>query len=472
MIFRDLLPLPTGELAVRPAFAAIFDAGYASSVVMHWFFSFRVSTSDETRYCITTDNGTTKTLLLVDGESGVTIQSITLPFGARVDLASAALVHGQLIVAVPGGGVYWGWDNNTLEAIAKPTAGIMTGLDTLDPPDGGVAECSGRAAYHDGTTVYISDPLLPRAVVGNNLVTPPMGGRIMRLMSGERGDLWIVTSNEVYRIPADNLAQGQGLQGSLARTREYVARHPLSVAYAGDRPWGLTETGVIPLDGSGEEIRVLPEVAWGRYGWYLPTTLDGARLYGGGDTLLVACGSGTTIMLNVRTGFRSVWNFGAEYNVSDELVRGYDPVGIGATFDRRMAIGTSGRVVRLDGDYDWHSPAVLVSGGVITRDVGGPEASTVVRQIHVRSDAPGGVTIGDDISNEESITSSESRAPIPGTATWASSTVANSRMERYEGRQAIRGDERCVEVSAGGGSSRIDPGSMVATHVSPQRTHK
>lgn len=465
MIYRNLLPQPGGDLAVRPGLWRCVE-----QADLRWFGSYRISTTDETRWILVTD----ASLILVDAESGATIQTITLSTGARSENTTMALVHGQVLVCVPGSGVYWGWDNNTLELIEKSTAGVFTDLDTLDHPDSGVAEYSGRAVYHDGSTVYVSDPLLPRAIVGNNAFTPPMGGRIQRLLTGENGDLWIVTSNEVYRLPSDNAGQGQGIQGGLERTREYAARSQLHVAYAGDRPWGLTARGVIPLDSmNAEEVQLVPPSGWGARSFGIPVSLDAAKLYGDGDTLMCSVGNGVVIYLDVRTGFHSLWDVGSEYGVDSELTDSYDPCGLGQTFDRQRAIGCSVGVLRLDGYSDWHENLPYVSGGVIMTDAGGPATSVVVRTVNLRTDTPFGGSFESGIDDQQVFATAENRAPAPGTVTdWATETVADGRMERYQARMEVRGDERCVELRVSGGTFRVDPGSAWSTSVSPERTHQ
>lgn len=466
LIARDMWPLPSGELAVRPGLAKILDyapADFAEEIA--FFRSFRVSTTDEVRWIVIA-NGV---LDLVDAESGETIQSITLPETANAALASVAQVEGRLLVAVPGGDLYYGWDNNTLEPIQAAAAGIIDTLDTLLPPTACVAEYSGRAAYTDGTSVFVSDPLIPRAVVGNNVFTPPGGGSVLRLLTGERGDLWVVTSSEVFILPSENAAQGQGLQGGLRRTAEYRARDGLAVAYAADRPWGLTDEGVVSLDSERREIRVVPRTAWGSSNTRLPNSCAAARLLGYGSTLVLDFGDGVHAVVDARTGFASAWNT-PEYAVDTR--GGFAGLGVG--FEGSLVVATGYAVCGLewynDGD---ENGASAVTGGFVFTEVGGPDNAGTVREIRVRTDSYRATGGEDAAGTSYSENSHEDRAPVPGTVTdWSTETIAAPMLERFSFRLELVGDERCAEAYALGALARVYAGTDRTTRVTPERTHQ
>lgn len=466
LIARDLWPLPSGELAVRPGLAKILDyspAGVSEEIV--FFRSFRVSTTDEVRW-IVIHNGL---LDLVEAETGETIQSITLASTANGALASVAQVEGRLLVAVPGGDLYYGWDNNTLEPIQAANSGIIDSLDTLLPPDACVAEYSGRAAYTDGTSVYVSDPLIPRAVVGNNIFTPPGGGSVLRLLTGEGGDLWVVTSSEVFILPSFNAAQGQGLQGGLKRTAEYRARDGLALAYAADRPWGLTEEGVISLDSERRAIRCVPRTAWGTTSTRLPTTCSRARLHGYGDTLVLDFGDGLFVVVNARTGFASAWN-SPEYVADTRSAF----AGLGVGFEGSLVLATGYSVCGLEW-YDDGSEAssYTVTGGFVFTEIGGPDNAGTVREIRIRTDSHRAYGGEDVAGTSYSENTHEGRTPVAGTVTdWSTAEIAAPMLERFSFRLEVVGDERCAEAYAEGAMSRVYAGSDRTMRVTPERTHQ
>lgn len=467
LIARDLWPLPSGELAVRPGLAKILDYEPATPAEEIVFFrSFRVSTTDEVRWIVIHDG----LLDLVDAETGETIQSISLAATANGALASVAQVEGRLLVAVPGGDLYYGWDNNTLEPIQAANAGIIDTLDTLLPPDACVAEYSGRAAYTDGTSVYVSDPLIPRAVVGNNVFTPPGGGAVLRLMTGENGDLWVVTSSEVFILPSENAAQGQGLQGGLRRTAEFRARDGLAVAYAADRPWGLTHEGVISLDAERRTIRCVPRTAWGSSQTRLPTTCASARLHGYGHMLVLDFGDGLHVVVDARTGFASAWNT-PEYAVADQR-GGFGGLGVG--FEGSLVIATGYSVCSPewynDGDENGSN---AVTGGFVFTEIGGPDNAGTVREIRIRTDSRRATGGEDVLGSSYAETTHEDRAPVPGTVTdWSTEVIAAPMLERYSFRLEIVGDERCAEAYAHEPLSRVYAGTDRTMRNVPERTHQ
>ena len=116
----------------------------------------------------------------------------------------------SMLYGLPGGGII----------TAHKTASINPDTTALEIPTGHVCAFGDRFVIAQGNVLFFNDPPLansvdPRTFVAQNAFA--MNGTVYDLFQGTDGNLYIFTSDGVFTLPPDAIAQGQSPAGYLSR---------------------------------------------------------------------------------------------------------------------------------------------------------------------------------------------------------------------------------------------------------------
>lgn len=160
-----------------------------------------------------------------------------------------AVVEDELLIECPGLPAVWGLVGGGLRPAVLTDPVNQNTASLTEFPRGICISWAGRAVVADGSSLYFSDALDPRAFTGANFINPP-GEYIYDMHVNSGGALIIVTSNGVYSLPEE--ASYSGIGGIVlpvwTKLTDYQATgYRKSVSYKG-RVYGLTQRGFTLID--------------------------------------------------------------------------------------------------------------------------------------------------------------------------------------------------------------------------------
>ncbi len=442
---RNILPLSSGEMAVRPGLREVHARSGSQEFL--WGKTVRSDVTGEVwHYIVSRQNTLTVTVdITIYDDDFNEIQHVGVPYGSSTVLdASLSIVGNEILVTGPGfpthhgylGGPLW---RATEQSLYDPDA---VGLAI---PRGISVGWAGRAVISDGTALYISDPLRPRAFNPINAQNPP-GGYVQSMHVSERGDLYLCCDDGVWRLSYYAATAGYQVLGTWERVNDYRTPSRHATCLSRGRLWGLTERGLRLIDvPAGTEVflsdpvgpmTVGPRIHSGNFG------AEARALPGYRGPIVAAETPEAACVFDDASGSRSWWTYS---KTTGFKVRGV----LEDQFGREMLL-TDLYVLRPAGNHDTGSGTV--DGVLVGRLRVQPAQSTTLREVHVATDAPATAVVS--VRGTGKTGSVPQSAPVEGTDAWGTagteSELVGVRVQCKE-----RSDDLYLEVGARGPLSRI-----------------
>lgn len=437
---RNVWPLPSGELAVRPTLLNIADSFATLNKKYLSGFSVKNPRTDETwHYGLAVLDPSVLVLYTFpewwDWEnSNIPIQykGITTSLTNWSDLSkfglSFAIVEDEMLICSPYFDTLWGLVGNGLRPVEK-VASVNPNTTAINVPRGLCVSWAGRAVIATPEALYFSDALAPRTFVAENIVNPP-GGSIYGLHVNAGGALIVCTSTGVYALPEDAAASGQVVVGIFSKLTDFETIGYDSTCSHKGRVYGLTKRGYRLIDEQGSNETELDEMAIGHYDEPRIHFDDYrlGRIFSAADSLVVSIAEYINLT-DVGAKVRSWW-YGFSGEVSSFALRG-------------VLFEDSGEPIFLF--YD--GPAWLCGnrGATVKGSITGnlqlaPNNSPVLRHIEFMSDSYTTYTV--HVNNTSKTKAGFANAPIVGTDTWTGGTKYREAAKRSRQTDwAIRGDD-------------------------------
>ncbi len=435
---RNVWPLPSGELAVRPTLINIADSYATNSKNYLSGFSVKNPRTDETwHYCLA--KFAPSNLILYTFPEWFNWENLTQPIQDSyiselpIDTVSKwglsyALVEDEILICSPFFDTYWGVvGSGTIPA--EKVASVNPNTTALNVPRGICVGWAGRAVIATPEALYFSDALAPRTFVAENIVNPP-GGSIYGLHVNAGGALIVCTSTGVYALPEDAAASGQLVIGIFSKLTDYETISYDSTCSHKGRVYGLTKKGYRLIDEQGSNETELDELAINHYDEPRIHFDDYrvGRIFSAPDALVVSIAE-YLHLTDMNTKNRTWW-----YSFSGE-VSGFALRGV--------LLEDSGEPVYLF----YNGPAWQCGnrGATIKGSITGniqltPEISPVLRHIEFMSDSYTTYTV--HINNTSKTKAGFANAPLVGTDTWTGGTAYREAAKRSRQTDwAVRGDD-------------------------------
>lgn len=469
---RNMWPLQSGELAVRPGIKLI-DGTWSRyvetfhvvadgnrDIVTYWFYTEAFSATLGQRAAVDVINWD-PTLSVIPG----VIQSIAVNQTSRLRVVTCAVVLDQVIFASPDMATLWGYAGGPLEecVYAESDNQETSAIQTI--PRGLVASWMSRSVIADGRNVYISDVVSlsggsPRTFVADNVNLQE--GFVYGLFVGAGGALVMVTDKGVYAMPEDAAAVGQIVAGTTQKISNYTVTDYGKCAVAPNgRVYGLTEHGFRAVDTDNAPDIALDEpraptangeriafADW-REAKMIPTPQGVAIVHPEGNAFY---------MYHSALGFGSWWTLPSAYSShkvqSIQLGPWGDPV-----------IYTDKAYFMVHGNYDGQDvdqAETDVFGAYIGKVQMASDSNRVLRRMDYSTDSLGDVTI---IAADREVTATiTSDVPLDGASTiWGTSAMKSKAIESRRFHFADRTDDLSMELSVEHPLSRMPPSVSAET---------
>jgi hypothetical protein len=127
---------------------------------------------------------------------------------------------------------------------AQKVGSIYTGATAVDIPAGLCAAFGNRIVLATGNVLLFSDPQAPRTFVALNQIG--VAGTITSLVTGTDG-LYVATTQGVYVMPIDALAQGQDVSAVFSTSTAYQSFSWDNIAVSQSSIAALDSTAIVPL---------------------------------------------------------------------------------------------------------------------------------------------------------------------------------------------------------------------------------
>lgn len=325
--YRNVWPLPTGELAVRQSLTHIID-DFTLIPTIKFLGGFTVKNprTDMVVHFVLSHNSADVTIQQYN-EDFVLTDSTILSINVSVnDLDqiyrtgfSYALVEDEIIITSPLFSTYYAIVGAGLIR-AETVASVNNMFTAVNVPKGISVGWAGRAVIAEPTgTMWFSDALAPRTYVPQNAINPP-GGSIYGLHVNAGGALIVCTTTGVYALPEDAAATGQIVVGVFSKLTDFTCINYDTTCVSRGRVFGLTEAGLRLIDTQDAKEITLDE-KFGNYASVGRLTFndyrDGKII--GADFGPIVTISGYMNLIDMSTGFNSWWIFGLGVSDSREL---------------------------------------------------------------------------------------------------------------------------------------------------------
>lgn len=321
---KDVFPLSSGEIAVRPGLRRVL-APDASRVFVGGFSVLNPFTGEVWSYVFdcTSSVSVNRDLRLRVYDENWTIQQ-TLGLGLNVDprVITHAVVEGQIIICSPDFPTLWGLVGSMI-ILAVKVASDNDSTTAIDVPVGICCSFGNRAVIADGPSLYFSDPVGStggdlRTYVGQNQNQRP--APVFGLHEGAGGALVVLTQRGVYGLDAS--AGAVGIVGSNG-TAWNILSHAESWTFASSaavngRVYALCRKGYKLVDTENSDEETLSDPMIPRtYGPRIASDdWREALMFSGDDGPVVSYG-GNVSMHDLSEQVRSWWTRAA----SDGLFR-------------------------------------------------------------------------------------------------------------------------------------------------------
>jgi hypothetical protein len=435
---RNVWPLPSGQLAVRPGLREVYEAASGRKIVggftvknpyvddvQHWVFD--VSTS-----------GALDLKLRVLDQFFVEWQVLTVGAHREPAVITHAIVGDELLVCSPdfasimgivGGGA----------ALAQKKATTSSNFTAIEIPRGIAVTWQDRVVIANGPTLYFSEPQTPRTFLSASFVV--RSAPIYGLHVAADGALVICQRDGVFTLPADAAASGTLVFGVVDKLTDYESMGYEQTCISRGGLFGLTQRGLRRLDGRGESVIDDPPFKCPSPRYALPDYRDGGRLFGGEAGPIVAA----------TIGYDSVWNVG-------DLARGFrswwEPDGDQAaalrgllyTFSGEQLYLTETGIRRCIGNTTSESLSSQPNGAVFGRIPMSPALSPVVRGVRYATDA---LNTHFHLGDFDSGLTMVQDSPVADTHSWGA-VIGSPRLHSGRLRLAERVDDLDILITVQG----------------------
>lgn len=315
---RNLWPLPSGELAVRPGLRTEFDGSVslAGRTVCDAFSVIDPVTGFAWFYLTHhADGGSAGNVKInVYDDNWTLFQEYDTGSDAIPEVVTHAEVLDFIVINSPSFPTAFGLVGGGLVRAEKQNS-LNTSLTALDIPEGlCVAWASSRVVYARGSSLFISDPVTatggdPRTIVPENQVV--LEAPIYGLHTTAGGALVACTAKGVWALSEQAAAGGQVPVGDWRRLSDHETLRYKTTAQVNGRLWGLTRKGIrlidtegaqeVPLDDPHIDIQVIPTIQHNDY-------RRAATIMAGPDGPVISSRRlGAVCMVDELSGIRSWW---------------------------------------------------------------------------------------------------------------------------------------------------------------------
>ena len=315
---RNLWPLPSGELAVRPGLRVEFDgsASLSGRTIAAGFSVIDPVTGNAWFYIVHhADGGSVgNTKINVYSDDWVLFQEYDTGSDAIPEVVTHAEVLDFITIASPSFPTAFGLVGGGLIRAEKQDS-LNSFLTSLDVPAGiSTAWAGSRVVIARGSSLFISDPVTatggdPRTFVAENQVT--LEAPIYGLHTTAGGALVACTARGVYALSEQAAASGQVPVGDWQRLSDHEATRFKTTASVNGRLWGLTRKGIrlidtegaqeVALDDPDIDVQDIPTIKHNDY--RRATTI----MAGPDGPVVSSRRQGAVCMVDEHTGIRSWW---------------------------------------------------------------------------------------------------------------------------------------------------------------------
>lgn len=314
---RDLWPLSSGQLAVRPGLRRHASLTNSGAWVVAGGFSLRNRYTNEIwHYVLHNDVSTEANLTLsIYDDRFSRFQALKVGTSGRPRAVGGAEIQGMLTIGSPDMPTLWGLVGSSMRFAVKQASDNST-TTAIAVPRGLVTRWVNRVAVANGNTQLISDPVAitggdPRTFVAQNNNEAP-AALCFGQHVGAGGMLVTCTSDGVWGLPED--AAAVQLVSESNSAWRLLSHHP-TLAYettcaVNGRLYGLTKRGFRLIDTEDGEETFLDEPYMTRlYGKRI--SIDdyrSCRIYGGDLGPIVVCEEQrAACFVDSARGFASWW---------------------------------------------------------------------------------------------------------------------------------------------------------------------
>lgn len=445
---RNVWPLQSGELAVRPGLREVYTAE-SGRVVVAGFSVRNPFSGDVWHYVVdVASSGAADTKIRIYDEDFQAIQVYDTSADVRPRAVTHAVVQDHIIITSPDFPTVWGVIGSGITTAEKVDS-VNTTRTTLDVPQGLCVSWADRCVIADGSSIFFSDAVTlsvgdPRAFIGDNQVSRP--GVIYGLHVGAGGSLVVVASDGVWALPEDAAGAGQVVFGLWQRLTDHQASGFMQSCAVRGRIYGLTRRGYRLIDTQGtDEVLlddpVMPRAIVGRI-----ATEDyraaGRMLASDLGPIVSLDDLDTFHMHDLATGATSWWEM---------LVTGEEGhvVGVLEENDGDVMLLTEKGGYRLFGNFDGDATSedgtvAGVLAGVIPTP---PGLSPVLRAVDWASDTQGDIEVS--VRGTTKTKAPPQVGVVEGSSTWNGSDLWETPpLRSRRTRWSVRRDDLAVELSA------------------------
>lgn len=462
---RNLWPLPSGEMAIRPGIRTLFSRANtvaaftvpAQNNNKYWHYIFHEATTPYQLFCTIYDEDFTSTV--------TPLQTILTNATSRPVTITKAHAVDQVVFSSPDFTALWGYTGGTLSEIVKVTSKNPS-TTALDIPRGICTSWVNRVVIAKANLVYFSDATDTvfngaRTFVAENV--QPLRGDIYDIFEAAGGSLVCVTSDGVWALPESSCVSGQLIIPNWQKLTDYSASEYGQACVARGRVFGLTQRGFKLIDTEGGDENLLDEPR-------VNTTVIArishhdyrlGKMYGtDAGPLVVHPDGGAFHRLDMATGMSSWWTW--THGGEDGIIRGVlrDPYG-----DEMLVTGSA--VYAVGGNFDGgiastSENATTVKGGYIGQILPPPEGNPVLRRVDYGSDSNG--TFYCSVGGTQK---TGANSPVDtqeygnASSVWDTATCTAKQVKSVRFHRADRLDDLGMEIIAEHPLSRMPPSASV-----------
>jgi hypothetical protein len=445
---RNLWPLSSGELAVRPGFNSLLSAG--SGVFLGGGSIQNQRTGEAFHYLVTGNSFSQFPSLSVYDENFTLLQTQQLPSYRTPRAICVTQVVDQVCITSPDFPTYWGMVGGGVTRMLQGVSEI-DGRTLIDPPVGISVSWGDRLVIASRNLLSFSDPTLPRVFDPANQIDPP-GGSIYGLHVSDSGSLIACTTSGVWSLSIDAAASGYIVLGVWQKVTDFATHNYQTTCLARGQLFGLTQRGYRRIDAEHSEEVLLDDP---RCGYFSGSPAIRAAIfpdYRRGKMVQMDAGPCVSIggimhRTDLETGLKSWW-------VNPLFL--LSPVCCLRDSDGTELPVLSISVTRLQGTSELgRDGSTGVEGGFFGTVSFPPELNPVIRWVDWASDSP---TMSIDIDTTAGTpTSVTQQAPLIGTDQWESAVWSEAKMNTKRFDFATRGSDTTLNLTAVGACRRVDP---------------
>lgn len=448
---RNMLTLPSGELAGRPGLRKVYSPE-SGRLVCGGFSVRNHRTGDVWHYVVDVDDDDDdEPVVRVYDEDYTLLQSFDTGAGPRPVAVSHAIADGKLLISSPSFAPLFAYVGDGLRW-AEKVASVNPGTTAIDIPRGIAVAWADRSVIAAGGILYISDALEPRTYVAQNATPGRWGGPVWGVHVTTEGALVAVTSSGVWALP-EEAAAGQIVIGQWVKLTDHQSSsYGSSCAVRGD-VWVASQQGLRRVHPPAESDVLLSER-------HMPRALAehisrpdyrAGRVFAWERGPLLSLGNALHVT-DLATGVASWWT-AADI---DEL----EVVGVLEEQDGTDVLLLPDGGYRVEGNFDGdagldeESETTPIAVAAM-RLASAPGLSPTLRALQVASDTGGQVRFG--VHGNTKTKQGAVGGAVIGTGEWGTATYQAPVLRSKRTTWAKATDDLSVEVGVDGCLTRIGP---------------